>query len=210
MTARRRGSTLIRCAHACSRRFSVVVVVGAADPSPSEATTTRAPPGVESGALVAWGSAGRGLLLGEDEEAEVEVIRPMAEGVGVKGGGLEGEVPLAAVLRRLAVGVRGVTKTLVGSSLGGGALGMLVSGGLVVVEEVLAEAVLSADLGRPRFLLAGCDSEAGLLVALLVLRLEEEGGLASSATELAGWLAWMRADLLVEDMVAKEDVEESD
>lgn len=77
--------------------------------------TTREPPGVASGALVACGSAGRvvgnarvsrGWSISEDL---VDVRSPMAEGVGVKGGGLMGESEdvEAAPLRFFGRGVAG-------------------------------------------------------------------------------------------------------
>lgn len=142
------GSTLIRCAQAFSSRFSVVVSLasGAGD----ECATTREPPSVESGALVAWGFTRRGLS--GDEEAVVDAINPTAEGVGVKGGGLM-EESWGAVLRRLVVGVRGVTKTLVSVLVvvvvvvgSGAALALVVLGGLSAADSALLD-------GRPRFLL---------------------------------------------------------
>ena len=63
------------------------------------------PPGVDSGALVACGSAGRasgcmlfGSGMGDDE------ARGTFEGVGVRGGGLDAGLVVWA-LRRLVVGV---------------------------------------------------------------------------------------------------------
>lgn len=105
--------------------------------------TTREPPGVESGALVACGSAGRGresldrssrgwsssglLAVAETKgfarragRAPV-TISPTPDGVGVKGGGLMGESPsvplgVAAVRRFLGRGVDGRSGTAKGSS----------------------------------------------------------------------------------------------
>jgi len=68
--------------------------------------TTREPEGVATGALVAWGSAGRWrdarLSRGWDDEA----TRATPDGVGVKGGGLVGDSD-AAALRFFGKGVAG-------------------------------------------------------------------------------------------------------
>jgi hypothetical protein len=71
--------------------------------------TTREPPGVEMGALVAWGSAGRGCRearLSRGWVSEEDAMRPTPAGVGVKGGGLVGDFD-AAILRFFGSGVAG-------------------------------------------------------------------------------------------------------
>ena len=116
------GSTFNRCAQASASSVSVVDV-GSGRPGGRLAgmvtfrfatagvagdegyATTLDPPGVDSGALVACGSAGRasgcmlfGSGMGDDE------ARGTFEGVGVRGGGLDAGLGVWA-LRRLVVGV---------------------------------------------------------------------------------------------------------
>lgn len=96
------------------------------------------------------------VLSGEDD-----AISPTAEGVGVNGGGLDGDGPSLTGLRRLVVGVRGVTKTLAS------ALSVAVGPERVgsAVESTLFE-------GRPRFLLGGRTTVSSPLVFLLALDFE--------------------------------------
>jgi hypothetical protein len=75
----------------------------------------REPPGVANGALVAWGSAGRGLNLARSSNGWPSsgyvvdvVIKPTPVGVGVNGGGLERDSTVG--LRRLGMGVVGTAE----------------------------------------------------------------------------------------------------
>lgn len=96
------------------------------------------------------------VLSGEDD-----AISPTAEGVGVNGGGLDGDVPSLTVLRRLVVGVRGVTKTL--ASVLSVAVGP---------ETVGSAAGSTLFKGLPRFLLGGRTTVSSPLVFLLTLCFE--------------------------------------
>jgi hypothetical protein len=75
--------------------------------------TTREPPGVERGAFVACGSAGRGLRSGRFSRGWLssvdEAMRPTPDGVGVKGGGFRGDS--LAAFRRFGSGVTGSSGT---------------------------------------------------------------------------------------------------
>lgn len=73
----------------------------------------REPPGVERGAFVVCGSAGRGLSLSRSSNgrpnSDDAAISPTLDGVGVNGGDLIGDSP--AGFRRLGKGVAGSSGT---------------------------------------------------------------------------------------------------
>lgn len=133
----------------------------------------------------------------------LDAISPAMEGVGVNGGGLIGEASLGAVLRRLVVGVMGVTKTFA-SEL---AMTIFVSEALlesplavmIGLSSVAASAVLE---GRPRFLVVD-GRVAVCFSAFFARRGFKAFAFVSDLAGLMGpWLACSRADLLEPDMVA--------
>lgn len=180
--------------------------------------TTREPPGVERGALVAWGWAGRGFSprssrgwLDSDFFGLVLERREIAEGVGVNGGrGFSGESEVVEVddgFWRLDFG-RGVW----GGFRGGIVVMVVDSGGAGGASSLLSlsGAVVVADVDVPlRFFLVGAgslvfDFDFEAVDFFVVLVTAGFGILASCVIDAAAWFVEIRAERRTADVMIEE------